>query len=90
MRFYSPVFLPIKLTDGRFSLFQAVSAYTNTGTSLVDQSMLPFQQAYPTILVLIFLILAGNTCFVRLCSPSNGVFTNAPIADIVGQVMEHG
>ncbi|KAH8828423.1 cation transport protein-domain-containing protein [Flagelloscypha sp. PMI_526] len=47
-----------------FSLFQAVSAYTNTGMSLVDQSMLPFQTAYPTILAMIFLILAGNTAFV--------------------------
>ncbi|KAI0059918.1 hypothetical protein BV25DRAFT_1918057 [Artomyces pyxidatus] len=46
-----------------FSLFQVVSAYTNTGTSLVDQSMVPFQTAYPMILVMIFLILAGNTAF---------------------------
>ncbi|KAF5317199.1 hypothetical protein D9611_004011 [Ephemerocybe angulata] len=46
-----------------FSAFQTVSAYTNTGTSLVDQSMLPFQEAYPMIFFLIFLILAGNTCF---------------------------
>ncbi|KAG1824448.1 cation transport protein-domain-containing protein [Suillus subaureus] len=30
-----------------FSLFQVVSAYTNAGTSLVDQSMVPFQTAYP-------------------------------------------
>ncbi|KAJ2922682.1 hypothetical protein H1R20_g14420, partial [Candolleomyces eurysporus] len=46
-----------------FSWFQTASAYTNTGTSLVDQSMLPFQRAYPMIFFLIFLILAGNTCF---------------------------
>lgn len=46
-----------------FSAFQVVSAYTNTGTSLVDQSMLPFQSAYTMILLMIFLILAGNTCF---------------------------
>jgi len=48
----------------RFSLFQVVSAYTNTGTSLVDQSMVPFQRAYPVIVTLIFLIVAGNTGFV--------------------------
>ncbi|KAK0454525.1 cation transport protein-domain-containing protein [Armillaria borealis] len=47
-----------------FSLFQVISAYTNTGMSLVDQSMVPFQQAYLMILVMIFLILAGNTAFV--------------------------
>ncbi|KAG2015589.1 potassium transporter [Coprinopsis cinerea AmutBmut pab1-1] len=46
-----------------FSAFQTVSAYTNTGSSLVDQSMLPFQSAYVLILVMIFLIYAGNTCF---------------------------
>ncbi|KAF9560954.1 hypothetical protein CPC08DRAFT_750168 [Agrocybe pediades] len=46
-----------------FSAYQVVSAYTNTGTSLVDQSMLPFQKAYPMIVAMIFLILAGNTCF---------------------------
>ncbi|KDR75691.1 hypothetical protein GALMADRAFT_248309 [Galerina marginata CBS 339.88] len=46
-----------------FSAFQVASAYTNTGTSLVDQSMLPFQEAYPMIVTMIFLILAGNTSF---------------------------
>ncbi|KIK97977.1 hypothetical protein PAXRUDRAFT_135185 [Paxillus rubicundulus Ve08.2h10] len=56
-----------------FSLFQIVSSYTNTGMSLVDQSMLPFQTAYPLIFFMMFCILAGNTAFVgssvhRLCS----------------------
>jgi hypothetical protein len=37
--------------EDRFSLFQVVSAYTNTGTSLVDQSMVPFQTAYPSKLI---------------------------------------
>ncbi|KAJ3797163.1 cation transport protein-domain-containing protein [Lentinula aff. detonsa] len=46
-----------------FSLFQTVSAYTNTGTSLVDTSMVPFQKAYPVIVFMVFLILAGNTAF---------------------------
>ncbi|KAF8608135.1 TrkH-domain-containing protein [Ceratobasidium sp. AG-I] len=46
-----------------FAAFQCVSAYTNTGMSLVDQSMVPFQTAYPMIVVLFFLILAGNTAF---------------------------
>ncbi|KAF8552943.1 TrkH-domain-containing protein [Imleria badia] len=47
-----------------FSLFQVVSSYTNTGLSLVDQSMVPFQTAYPMIFFMVFLILAGNTAFV--------------------------
>ncbi|KAG2063313.1 TrkH-domain-containing protein [Suillus decipiens] len=49
-----------------FSLFQVVSAYTNTGTSLVDQSMVPFQTAYPMIFFLMFCTLAGNTAFVSV------------------------
>ncbi|KAH9911185.1 cation transport protein-domain-containing protein [Fomitopsis serialis] len=44
-----------------FSAFQVVSAYTNTGMSLEDESMVPFQKAYLMIFILIFLILAGNT-----------------------------
>ncbi|KAF9222488.1 TrkH-domain-containing protein [Gyrodon lividus] len=46
-----------------FSLFQVVSSYTNTGMSLVDQSMLPFQTAYPMIFFMMICILAGNTAF---------------------------
>ncbi|KIM40298.1 hypothetical protein M413DRAFT_176376 [Hebeloma cylindrosporum] len=46
-----------------FSAFQVVSGYTNTGTSLVDASMVPFQTAYVMIIVVCFLILAGNTSF---------------------------
>lgn len=41
-----------------------VSAYTNAGMSLVDQSMVPFQEAYPMIVTMVFVILAGNTAFV--------------------------
>ncbi|KAH9942175.1 cation transport protein-domain-containing protein [Epithele typhae] len=47
-----------------YSLFQVVSSYTNTGMSLVDTSMVPFQTAYPMIFAMILLILAGNTAFV--------------------------
>ena len=50
----------------RFSLFQVVSSYTNTGMSLQDQSMVPFQTAYPMIIIMALLILAGNTAFVSL------------------------
>ncbi|KZT72263.1 hypothetical protein DAEQUDRAFT_26204 [Daedalea quercina L-15889] len=46
-----------------YSAFQVVSAYTNTGMSLQDESMIPFQRAYLLIFILIFLILAGNTAF---------------------------
>ncbi|RSH85304.1 low affinity potassium transporter [Saitozyma podzolica] len=46
-----------------FALFQSVSAFSNTGMSLVDQSMVPFQTAYLMIVVMIILILAGNTAF---------------------------
>ncbi|KZS87287.1 TrkH-domain-containing protein [Sistotremastrum niveocremeum HHB9708] len=46
-----------------FALYQTTSAYTNTGSSLVDQSMVPFQTAYPMIFIMVFLVLAGNTAF---------------------------
>ncbi|OJT05481.1 Low-affinity potassium transport protein [Trametes pubescens] len=46
-----------------YSAFQVVSTYTNTGMSLVDESLVPFQRAYPMILCMIILILAGNTAF---------------------------
>ncbi|KAK8865865.1 hypothetical protein IAR55_001013 [Kwoniella newhampshirensis] len=46
-----------------FALFQSVSAFSNTGMSLVDMSMIPFQRAYLMIVVLIILIFAGNTAF---------------------------
>ncbi|KAJ7496885.1 cation transport protein-domain-containing protein [Mycena latifolia] len=52
-----------KLTSTWYSLFQVVSAYTNTGMSLVDQSMVPFQRAYAMIIFLVLLVLAGNTAF---------------------------
>ncbi|KAF8622670.1 hypothetical protein AX15_006779 [Amanita polypyramis BW_CC] len=64
---WAPNFVPPQLHRSVnpvwFSLFQVVSAYTNTGTSLVDQSMVPFQKAYPMIALVILLILAGNTAF---------------------------
>ncbi|KAH9050993.1 cation transport protein-domain-containing protein [Lactarius deliciosus] len=40
-----------------------VTAYTNAGMSLVDQSMIPFQRAYPMIFAMMFVIFAGNTAF---------------------------
>ncbi|ESK82474.1 potassium transporter [Moniliophthora roreri MCA 2997] len=43
-----------------FALFQVMGAYTGGGLSLVDQGMLPFQQAYLMIISMMFVILAGN------------------------------
>jgi potassium uptake Trk family protein len=60
---FEPPALFRTITVPWFSLFQVVSAYTNTGTSLVDQNMVPFQTAYPMIFFMIFCILAGNTAF---------------------------
>ncbi|KAG1737883.1 cation transport protein-domain-containing protein [Suillus paluster] len=69
---FEPPALFRKITVPWFSLFQVVSAYTNTGTSLVDQSMVPFQTAYPMIFFMMFCILAGNTAFYAIR------FTNSP------------
>ncbi|OCF31127.1 potassium ion transporter [Kwoniella heveanensis BCC8398] len=49
-----------------FAFFQSVSAFTNTGMSLCDMSMIPFQKAYLMIVVVMLLIFAGNTAFGRL------------------------
>jgi len=52
-----------------YTLFISISAYSNTGMSLVDLSMVPFQHAYLSIVIVIILIYAGNTafpCFLRL------------------------
>ncbi|KAH8982185.1 hypothetical protein EDB86DRAFT_3086381 [Lactarius hatsudake] len=40
----------------RFSAFQVVGAWANTGISLVDQNLVPFQAAYP-LLVFMLLVL---------------------------------
>ncbi|KAI6007608.1 cation transport protein-domain-containing protein [Pisolithus orientalis] len=61
---FTPPALQRPVAPAWFSLFQVVSAYTNTGMSLVDQSMVPFQTAYPMIFFMIICILAGNTAFV--------------------------
>lgn len=47
-----------------YSFFQVISVYTTLGMSLVDQAMVPFQQAYPLVFLSTFLILAGNLAFV--------------------------
>ncbi|KAF8633452.1 hypothetical protein AX17_004621 [Amanita inopinata Kibby_2008] len=64
---WAPDFVPPQLhrpvNFAWFSIFQVVSAISNTGLSLVDQSMAPFQTAYPMIIMLALLILAGNTSF---------------------------
>jgi Trk-type K+ transport system membrane component len=48
---------------GWYAAFNVVSAYTNTGTSLLDESMVPFQRTYGWVIVVGLLILAGNTAF---------------------------
>ena len=60
----------------RFSFFQVIGAWANTGMSLVDQNMIPFQTAYLMIVVLIFCVLAGNTAFVSLCG-----YSRIPVTD---------
>ncbi|EJD08024.1 TrkH-domain-containing protein [Fomitiporia mediterranea MF3/22] len=52
-----------KINPVWYSAFQVVGAYSTTGMSLVDQSMVPFQEAYPLIFVCTFLILAGNLAY---------------------------
>lgn len=54
---------------GWYAAFNVVSAYSNSGLSLLDESMTLFQTTYGWIFTLCFLILAGNTAlpiFLRL------------------------
>lgn len=63
-----------------FWAFNVVSAYTNTGMSLIDTSMTQMQNAYFLLIPMGFLILAGNTGFpillrffiwiISICVPS--------------------
>ncbi|PWY99988.1 hypothetical protein BCV70DRAFT_103626 [Testicularia cyperi] len=46
-----------------FWFFQVVSAYSNTGQTLIDTSMTQMQDAYFLLIPMGFLILAGNTGF---------------------------
>ena len=50
----------------RYSAFQIVGAWANTGFSLVDQNLVPFQTAYPLLIFMIWLAVAGNTGFVSV------------------------
>ncbi|KAI0794323.1 TrkH-domain-containing protein [Fomes fomentarius] len=51
-----------KINTVWFTAFQIVGAWENTGMSLVDQNMVPFQTAYPLVFFLVFCVLGGNTC----------------------------
>ncbi|KXN87472.1 Low-affinity potassium transport protein [Leucoagaricus sp. SymC.cos] len=66
-RRWSDIFKPpnsIKsITSGWFALYQVVSSFSNTGSSLVDQSMIPFQKAYAMIVFQMVLILGGNCAY---------------------------
>ncbi len=63
-----------------FWFFQVISAYSNTGMSLIDTSMTQMQDAYFLLIPMGFLILAGNTGFpillrffiwmISICVPS--------------------
>jgi len=43
--------------------FNAVSAFNNSGMSLLDANMVAFQRSYYLLLTMGLLILAGNTCY---------------------------
>ncbi|VDC01026.1 unnamed protein product [Peniophora sp. CBMAI 1063] len=61
------IFLPPNLNrplnSTWYSLFLIISAWANTGMSLVDQNLIPFQRAYPLLLTVIAVALLGETGF---------------------------
>ncbi|KAH8926165.1 TrkH-domain-containing protein [Atractiella rhizophila] len=60
---YADVFKANRVNAVWFTFFQTSTAFTNCGMSLVDTSLTQFQEAYPLLIMTIFLILAGNTAF---------------------------
>ena len=66
-------------------IFMCFSAFNNSGFSLIDENMIPFQGAYFVLITVALLILAGNTAFpvflrfilwtllklMHLCTPDN-------------------
>ncbi|GAA5966622.1 hypothetical protein JCM3765_005679 [Sporobolomyces pararoseus] len=69
---YRPVFEPAgsrPINPTWFSFFLCISAFGNNGMSIVDNSMVDFQQAYWLLIMTGILVLAGNTAlpvFLRL------------------------
>lgn len=51
------------LNPGWVGVFNAVSAFNNSGMSLLDANMTAYQTAYYLIITMSLLILAGNTCY---------------------------
>lgn len=43
--------------------FNVVSAFNNSGMSLIDSNMIPFDRSYYMLITIGILVLAGNTCF---------------------------
>ncbi|KAI5807692.1 cation transport protein-domain-containing protein [Peziza echinospora] len=43
--------------------FNAVSAFNNSGMSLLDLNVVPFQESFYVLITMSLLILAGNTCY---------------------------
>ncbi|KZV62678.1 TrkH-domain-containing protein [Peniophora sp. CONT] len=64
---WSPTFLPPNqhrpINTAWYSVFILIAAWCNTGMSLVDQNLVPFQRAYPLLVILIIVAILGDTGF---------------------------
>lgn len=60
---FNPIFEGERTSSTWYTFFNVWSAYSNLGMSVLDSSMTEFQSTYYWILVLMVLILAGNTAF---------------------------
>ncbi|KAJ3572113.1 hypothetical protein NP233_g3294 [Leucocoprinus birnbaumii] len=77
------------LASGWFALFQVSSAFTNTGSSLVDQSMVPFQQAYVMVVFMILLILGGNCAYPIFWFTTKLVPRNSRLNETLHFLLDH-
>ncbi|KZV64154.1 TrkH-domain-containing protein [Peniophora sp. CONT] len=64
---WSSTFLPPNqhrpINSTWYSLFELIGAWGNTGMSLVDQNLVPFQRAYPLLIIVIIVAILGETGF---------------------------
>lgn len=51
------------ITPWWLGIFNGVSAFNNSGMSLLDANMIPFQRAYYVLITMGLMILAGNTAY---------------------------
>ncbi|KAI0320948.1 cation transport protein-domain-containing protein [Amylostereum chailletii] len=72
-----------------YSAFEVVGAWANTGMSLVDQNLIPFQRAYPLLVVVMLVAIAGSTGFPVIWSISRFYAKGSQFNDTLHFLLDH-